>query len=234
MALLQRGQLGGGVCVRSDKRASLVRNAPFQAAKAPLRGVSRPLRVVCQAATEAAPVYKGDLLNKTYYPTSEDSSNVTKQWYIIDATGQTLGRLACLAANYIRGKTSAAYSPSMDMGSYIIVINSEKVRVTGNKFNDKTYFRHVNGRPGSYTMEKFKDLQKRLPERIIEHAVKGMLPKGRLGRDIRIHLKAFRGSAHPHAAQQPKDITALVNVKPKELPGAKVLAAKRAELATAK
>ena len=93
-----------------------------------------------------------------------------------------------------------------------------QVTVSGNKANDKTYFRHVNGRPGSYKLETFNQLQQRVPERIIEKAVKGMLPKGSLGRDIRLHLKVFKGTAHPHEAQKPTDITALISAKPsKEL-----------------
>eukprot|EP00775_Hariotina_reticulata_P005250 gene5250-5485_t len=164
--------------------------------------------------------YQLDLLNKSYYPTRADAANASKRWYIIDAEGQTLGRLATLAATYIRGKHSPTYAPSMDMGAYVVVINAEKVRVTGNKPTQKTYFRHVNGRPGSWKIETFNELQKRIPERIIEHAVKGMLPKGRLGRDIRLHLKVFKGTAHPHEAQQPTDITKHISAKPKDVAGA--------------
>jgi large subunit ribosomal protein L13 len=162
--------------------------------------------IVCQAAAVEA-VSKADMLNKTYYPTGADAAAVTKPWYIIDAEGQTLGRLANLVATYIRGKNLATYTPSMDMGGYVIVINAEKVKVTGKKFTDKTYFSAVNGVPGSAKLESFKDLQKRLPERIIERAVRGMLPKGALGRDIRLHCKVYAGAKHPHEAQQPKDIT---------------------------
>ncbi|KAJ9505098.1 hypothetical protein QJQ45_019780 [Haematococcus lacustris] len=197
---------------------------------------ARRLPVHCQATPVApAPTPKGvslcqpkDLLNRTYYPTSADSANVKKKWYIINAEGKTLGRLASLAAYYIRGKHMPTYTPSMDMGGYVIVINADKVTVTGKKFTDKTYFRHTNGRPGSYRIEHFNELQKRLPERIIELAVKGMLPKGRLGKHIRLHLKAFKGPTHPHQAQQPTDITAQINIKPKKSPGAVLLASLRA------
>ncbi|GBF87502.1 50S ribosomal protein, chloroplastic [Raphidocelis subcapitata] len=186
--------------------------------------------VVCQAAAAAdAPAFKGDLLNKSYYPTAADASNAAKRWYIIDAEGQTLGRLATLAATYIRGKHLPTYTPSMDMGAYVVVINADKVAVTGNKANAKTYFRHVNGRPGSYTVETFNELQRRIPERIVEKAVKGMLPKGSLGRDIRLHLKVFKGTAHPHEAQQPVDITKEISVKPKNGPGKELLAAAAAK-----
>lgn len=170
---------------------------------------------VCQAAAVEAPTFKGDLLNKSFYPTRGDAANLKKNWYIIDAEGKTLGRLATLAATYIRGKHEPTYSPSMDMGAYVVVINAEKVTVTGRKFTDKTYFRHTTGRPGSWKIETFEQLQRRLPERIIEKAVKGMLPKGRLGRDIRLHLKVYKGSEHPHVAQQPQDITSHISQKPK-------------------
>jgi ribosomal protein L13 len=109
--------------------------------------------------------------------------------YIIDAEGQTLGRLASLVARYIRGKNLPTYSPSMDMGSMIIVINAGKVKVGGRKTDDKLYKRHVNGLPGSMKVETFRQLQARVPERIIEKAVWGMLPKGRLGRRIKLNLK---------------------------------------------
>lgn len=161
---------------------------------------------------------KGDLLNPSYYPSRADAANVTKKWYIIDAKGQTLGRLATLAATYVRGKHLPTYTPSMDMGAYVVVINAEQVTVTGNKPEDKLYFRHVNGRPGSWKSETFNQLQRRLPERIIEHAVKGMLPKGRLGRKIRLHLKVYKGDKHPHAAQQPTDITSNIVSKRRSLP----------------
>lgn len=161
-----------------------------------------------------------DTWNKTYYPKSSDTLNLYKPWYIIDAEGQTLGRLATLAANVIRGKHLPTYHPAMDMGCTVVVINADKVQVTGNKFTDKTYFRHTQnkrsgaGRPGGWKLESFKDLQARIPERIVEKAVHGMLPKGRLGRHIRVqHLKVYRGTAHPHEAQQPVDITHLINAR---------------------
>jgi large subunit ribosomal protein L13 len=182
---------------------------------------------VCQAAaaSDAAAAVKGDLLNPSYYPSRADAANVTKNWYIIDAKGQTLGRLATLVATYIRGKHLPTYTPSMDMGAYVVVINADQVTVTGNKPDGKLYFRHVNGRPGSWKSETFNELQRRLPERIIEHAVKGMLPKGRLGRKIRLHLKVYKGDKHPHSAQQPTDITA--NIVSKRRNSSAALAAKQ-------
>ncbi|CAG9465870.1 unnamed protein product [Pedinophyceae sp. YPF-701] len=187
------------------------------AAPAPLavrQTVGRP-QVAARVAVEKL---GRDTWNNTYYPKQADSANVTKPWYIIDAEGQTLGRLASLAARVIRGKHLATYHPAMDMGCTVVVINADKVQVTGNKYNDKTYFRHTQnkrsgaGRPGGWKLEAFKDLQERLPERIIESAVHGMLPKGRLGRSIRVqHLKVYKGAEHPHEAQQPTDITHLIN-----------------------
>jgi large subunit ribosomal protein L13 len=111
--------------------------------------------------------------------------------YIIDAAGQKLGRLATLAATYVRGKHQPTYHPAMDMGGMLVIINADKVIMSGDKMNQKTYMRHVNGKPGSYTIESFKDLQARIPERIIEKAVYGMLPKGRLGRRIRLNMKVL-------------------------------------------
>ncbi|KXZ47220.1 hypothetical protein GPECTOR_37g226 [Gonium pectorale] len=220
------GKLSGQTGLATQRRVA-VRSA-FQSSRVPPRvaTVSRSRTVspvVCEAAT-----YKGDLLNKSYYPTSVDAANVTKKWYVIDAEGQTLGRLASLAATYIRGKHMATYTPSMDMGAYVIVLNADKVTISGKKASTKTYFRHVTGRPGSYTVETFNELQERLPERIIERAVKGMLPKGALGRNIRLHLKVYKGTAHEHAAQKPEDITKHISLKPKNGPGAAVLAAKKA------
>jgi large subunit ribosomal protein L13 len=156
-----------------------------------------------------------DRWNFTYYPNGSDAANVTKPWFIIDAEGQTLGRLANLAAVYIRGKNSAAYTPSVDMGAYVVIINADKVAVSGKKETDKIYYRQgVTGRPGSMKKEALRDLRKRLPERIIERAVKGMLPKGRLGSVLFTHLKVFKGTEHPHEAQQPVDITARISVGP--------------------
>lgn len=186
-----------------------------------LRSEEPASTVACHAA--APTVYPGDLLNHTYYPTSADASNVSKRWYIIDAKGQTLGRLATLAANYIRGKHLPTYSPSMDMGAYVVVINAELVEVSGSKASDKIYFANRAQRPGSSKYERFSALQRRLPERIIERAVQGMLPKGRLGNDIKLHLKVFKGPKHDHEAQQPVCITKEISIRPSEGPGKQLL-----------
>ncbi|KAK9822771.1 hypothetical protein WJX74_006940 [Apatococcus lobatus] len=178
--------------------------------------------VHCQAAAVEdikVPSLGPDMWNKTYYPKGRDTKNNQKQWYIIDAEGQTLGRLATLAATHIRGKTSPTFSPSMDMGAYVIVINAEKVVVGGRKSEQKKYYRHSQ-QPGGLKTEAFQDLQKRIPQRIIEAAVKGMLPKGTLGRELFHHLKVFKGPQHPHEAQQPINITTTIDRKSQEMRGA--------------
>ncbi|VFQ62074.1 unnamed protein product [Cuscuta campestris] len=150
--------------------------------------------------------FKGpDIWNKTWYPKAVDHVNTAKQWYIVDAADKKLGRLASTIAYYIRGKNLATYTPSVDMGSFVVVVNAEKVAVTGKKRTQKIYRRH-SGRPGGMKEETFDQLQKRIPERIIEHAVRGMLPKGRLGRNLFNHLKVYKGAEHPHQAQKPIDL----------------------------
>ncbi|CAI5516009.1 unnamed protein product [Closterium sp. Naga37s-1] len=143
--------------------------------------------------------------NRTYYPKEADHLNVEKQWYIVDAADKRLGRLASTIANHIRGKDQPTYTPSVDMGAYVIVVNAEKVAVTGKKRAQKIYRRH-SGRPGGMTEETFDQVQARIPERIVEHAVRGMLPKGRLGRRLFTHLKVYKGESHPHEAQVPQPL----------------------------
>lgn len=156
-----------------------------------------------------------DVWNDTYYPTLEDTKE-HKEWLLIDAEDQILGRLASDAAQWLRGKKYPEYTPSMDMGANVIIINAEKVRVTGNKADQKLYRRH-SGRPGGMKVENFNDLQQRIPERIVEKAIKGMLPKGRLGRKLFTNLKVYKGAEHPHSAQQPR---AVELGQPCEFPGA--------------
>ncbi|CAI5462341.1 unnamed protein product [Closterium sp. Yama58-4] len=146
-----------------------------------------------------------DEWNRTYYPKEADHLNVEKQWYIVDAADKRLGRLASTIANHIRGKDQPTYTPSVDMGAYVIVVNAEKVAVTGKKRAQKIYRRH-SGRPGGMTEETFDQVQARIPERIVEHAVRGMLPKGRLGRRLFTHLKVYKGESHPHEAQMPQPL----------------------------
>ncbi|KAM1278753.1 hypothetical protein ACFX2J_030732 [Malus domestica] len=146
-----------------------------------------------------------DIWNNTWYPKAADHVNTDKPWFIVDATDKILGRMASTIAIYIRGKNLVTYTPSVDMGAFVIVINAEKVAVSGKKRNQKLYRRH-SGRPGGMTVETFDQLQQRIPERIIEHAVRGMLPKGRLGRALFNHLKVYKGQDHPHEAQMPVEL----------------------------
>ncbi|QVL52544.1 MAG: 50S ribosomal protein L13 [Cyanobium sp. M30B3] len=139
-------------------------------------------------------------MNKTPLP-SVDS--LDRQWYLVDAENQTLGRLASEVASVLRGKNKPTYTPHLDTGDFVIVINADKIRVSGNKPTQKLYRRH-SGRPGGMKTETFAHLQARIPERIVEKAVKGMLPHNALGRQLFRKLKVYKGSEHPHAAQQPQ------------------------------
>jgi large subunit ribosomal protein L13 len=139
-------------------------------------------------------------MNRTVVPSIDSLERV---WYVVDAENQCLGRLATEVASILRGKTKPSFTPHLDAGDFVIVINAEKVRVSGNKSTEKVYRRH-SGRPGGMKTESFQALQARLPERIIEHAVKGMLPHNSLGRQLYRKLKVYRGPDHPHAAQQPQ------------------------------
>ena len=127
---------------------------------------------------------------------------VTREWYLVDATDKTLGRLSTEIANRLRGKHKAEYTPHVDTGDYIVVVNAEKVKVTGRKTTDKVYHHHT-GYPGGIKSITFDKLIDRAPERIIEKAVKGMMPKNKLSRSMLTKLKVYAGSEHPHAAQQP-------------------------------
>jgi large subunit ribosomal protein L13 len=139
---------------------------------------------------------------KTYLPPQE---SLERDWYVVDATDQRLGRLASEIAMILRGKRKAEYTPHMDTGDFVIVINADKVAVTGKKRTQKLYRRH-SGRPGGMKTETFAKLQQRIPERIVEHAVKGMLPKNSLGRQLFTKLKVYAGPTHPHEAQKPKEL----------------------------
>jgi len=139
---------------------------------------------------------------KTY---SAKPETVERDWYIVDAEGKTLGRLATEIALRLRGKHKPVYTPHVDTGDYIIVINAEKIEVTGKKRSDKTYYRH-SGYPGGMKTMSFEKLNAYKPELIIENAVKGMLPHNPLGRAMFRKLKVYAGSEHNHAAQQPKEL----------------------------
>jgi large subunit ribosomal protein L13 len=126
-----------------------------------------------------------------------------KKWYVIDAKDKTLGRLATIVATILNGKHKSISHPSGNCGDYVIVINSKDIKVTGKKANQKVYRRH-SGRPGGLKIETFNDLQERIPERILEKAVKGMLPKGPLGRELFKNLKVYKEDSHPHTSQNPE------------------------------
>ena len=138
-------------------------------------------------------------MNKTYLPPQD---TIERNWYVVDAANQRLGRLATEIAMVLRGKNKPTYTPHMDVGDFVVVVNAEKVAVTGKKRSQKLYRRH-SGRPGGMKTETFAQLQDRIPERIIEQAVKGMLPKNTLGRQLFTKLKVYTGADHPHQAQQP-------------------------------
>ena len=136
---------------------------------------------------------------------SAKPNEVTKNWLLIDAEGQTLGRIATAIATRLRGKHKAEYTPHVDTGDYVVVINADKVQVTGNKTTDKMYHAH-SGFPGGLKSIPFNKLRDRAPERVIKLAVKGMLPRSPLGRTMFKKLKVYAGSEHPHGAQQPQTL----------------------------
>ncbi|KTC92533.1 50S ribosomal protein L13 [Fluoribacter dumoffii] len=136
---------------------------------------------------------------------SAKSHEVKRDWLVVDASDKVLGRLASEIARRLRGKHKAEYTPHVDTGDYIVVTNAEKVIVTGRKFTNKMYYRHT-GYPGGIKSDSFEKLQARNPVRIIELAVKGMLPKNPLGREMYRKLKVYAGNEHPHTAQQPKQL----------------------------
>jgi len=137
---------------------------------------------------------------------SYKSINVEKNWHLIDAEDKILGRLAVKIAAILSGKNKAKYSPNADLGDFVVVVNAEKVKVTGNKFSQKKYFHHT-GYPGGLKTKSFQKMQEDSPEKIIEKAVKGMLPKNKLANQIIKKLKVYSGSAHPHIGQQPKELS---------------------------
>ncbi|MBS7821552.1 50S ribosomal protein L13 [Wohlfahrtiimonas chitiniclastica] len=134
---------------------------------------------------------------------SAKPADVVREWYVIDAEGKTLGRLAAEIAKRLRGKHKAEYTPHVDTGDYIVVVNAEKVHVTGNKMKQKIYYKHT-GYVGHLKQTSLEKMLENNPERVLEFAVKGMLPKNVLGRDMFRKLKIFVGPEHTHAAQQPK------------------------------
>ena len=138
--------------------------------------------------------------------TSIRAEDITRNWYLVDAENQILGRLASKVSHLLRGKNKPYFTPHMDMGDFVVIVNAEKVKVSGNKDIDKTYFRH-SGYPGGITNVNLSKLREQQPELIIANAVKGMLPRNRLGRKLLKHLKIYKTEVHPHKSQQPKMIT---------------------------
>ena len=140
---------------------------------------------------------------KTYLPKVDD---LAKKWWLVDADGLVLGRLATQVAMTLMGKHKADYTDFLDTGDFVVVVNAEKVRMTGNKLDQKSYYRH-SGYPGGIREIRARDLLKKHPDRVITFAVKGMLPKNKLGRQMLKKLKVYAGADHPHQAQQPEPLS---------------------------
>ena len=134
-----------------------------------------------------------------------NAANIERKWYVVDAAGQTVGRLAAEVAKVLRGKNKPTFTPHVDTGDFVIVINAEKAVFTGKKLTDKMYFRH-SGYPGGTTFTAAGKLMEKAPEKVIEKAVRGMLPKNRLGAQMYRKLNVYAGSEHPHAAQKPEEL----------------------------
>ena len=141
----------------------------------------------------------------SYKTVSANKATVSKEWVVVDAQGEILGRLSSKIAMIIRGKHKPEYTPHVDCGDNVIVINADKIKLTGNKFTDKTYVRHT-GYPGGQRFISPKELMEKHPHRVVEKAVRGMLPKTKLGKQLYTNLFVYAGTEHPHAAQTPKTI----------------------------
>jgi large subunit ribosomal protein L13 len=175
-----------------------------------LRGFSGAAKATPQDLPETLFVLLRGLISKHFLElcmktVSVRAQDVDRAWIVIDAADQVLGRLATEVAHRLRGKHKPAFTPHVDTGDFVIVVNADKIRVTGNKTTDKQYYRH-SGYPGGIKSVNFEKLRDTHPERIIEKAVKGMLPKNPLGRAMFRKLKVYGGSEHPHAAQQPQPL----------------------------
>ena len=140
---------------------------------------------------------------KSYIPKPEE---ISREWLVVDASGQVLGRLATEVARFLRGKHKPDFTPFLDTGDFVVVVNAKKIKVTGNKVEDKVYYRHSQY-PGGLKSETLRERLDKYPERVIQSAVWGMLPKNRLGRQLLRKLKVYGGAEHPHAAQQPKTVS---------------------------
>lgn len=145
-------------------------------------------------------------MSKLHFTTKHaNAATVQRQWHIVDGTNQTVGRISARIAAILRGKHKASYTPHVDTGDYVIIINADKVTFSGNKLEQKTYI-NFSGYPGGKKEEVAKDLLKRRPEAVLERAIKGMLPKNKLGRKMIKKLFVYAGESHPHTAQQPKEL----------------------------
>lgn len=134
------------------------------------------------------------------------TEDADRRWYVVDATDQVLGRLAAKVASVIRGKNKPTFTPNMDTGDFVIIVNADKIKMTGKRELQKTYFRH-SGYPGGAKTLTYGQMKEKYPERVIEYAVKGMLPKNRLGRKLIKKLKVYTGEEHPHSAQKPEQLS---------------------------
>lgn len=141
-------------------------------------------------------------MQKTYYPKADE---IQRDWVLVDANGQTLGRLVTQISTVLLGKHKPSFTPGVEMGDYVIVVNAAHIKVTGNKLDDKMYYRHT-GYPGGIKSTNLRELLAKNPERVIEKAVWGMLPHNRMGRNLMRKLRIYAGADHPHAAQEPKPI----------------------------
>jgi len=151
-------------------------------------------------------IHKRNFRRKPMKTFVANPDKIERKWYVVDATGYTLGRFASEVANVLQGKRKPVYTPSVDTGDYVIVLNAEKIKVTGKKLDQKIYFRHSDY-IGGVTETSLKDMLAKHPERVIEEAVKGMLPKGPLGRQMFTKLHVYAGSENPHTAQKPETLT---------------------------
>jgi len=141
-------------------------------------------------------------VQKTYYPKADE---IQRDWVLVDANGQTLGRLVTQISTVLLGKHKPSFTPGVEMGDYVVVVNAAHIKVTGNKLDDKMYYRHT-GYPGGIKSTNLRELLAKNPERVIEKAVWGMLPHNRMGRNLMRKLRIYAGADHPHAAQEPKPI----------------------------
>ena len=174
---------------------------------------ARPLNAAVGARGRGAPVMEQGVeslpptaAQKTWFPKAADTAKSNKKWFLVDAEGLRLGRMSSEVAKLLIGKHKPTYTPGANVGDAVVIINAEKVIVTGNKAKDKLYRRH-SGRPGGMKIESYEELQARIPERIVEKAIVGMLPKNSHGRKLFTHLKVYKGPEHPHEAQQPQPLT---------------------------